>query len=114
MRVKITINSQEEKPDSAVDPHFDQPPQLALYDMETDSCEIISNEQGLNAAQDAGIKAALAISRHGGQVLITGYCGPDALEALAAAGIEIILGAEGGTVSQALEKRRSGRLKTAS
>jgi predicted Fe-Mo cluster-binding NifX family protein len=65
----------------------------------------------LNAAQGAGIKSAEAISRLGANVLITGHCGPKAFETLSAAGIEIVLGAEGFTVSQALEKYKAGDLK---
>jgi DNA-binding NtrC family response regulator len=40
--------------------------------------------------------------------LITGHCGPKAFETLKAAGIEIVSGDEGCTVSQALEKYKSG------
>jgi predicted Fe-Mo cluster-binding NifX family protein len=109
--MKIAISSQGEKLDSAVDLRFSRAAQFILYDIETDSCEIVPNEQMLNAVQGAEIKAAETISRHGGQVLITGYCGPETLEMLAAAGIEIILGAEGLTVSQVLEKYKSGQLK---
>jgi predicted Fe-Mo cluster-binding NifX family protein len=97
-----TVRSQKEL-DSAVDPGFGQAAQLILYDTATDSCEIIPNSQGLNATQ---------LSRHGGHALITNYFGPEAFETLAAAGMEIILGGEGLTVSQALEKHKSGWLKT--
>jgi predicted Fe-Mo cluster-binding NifX family protein len=108
--MKIAISSREQELQSAVDPHFAQASQFILYDMETESCEIVTNEQRLNALQGAGTEAAEAISRHGGQVLITGYCGPEAMKTLAAAGIEIVLGADGLTVSQALEKYKSGKL----
>jgi predicted Fe-Mo cluster-binding NifX family protein len=108
--MKIAISSRGQELQSAVDPHFGRAAQFILYDMETDSCEIVSNEQRLNVLQGAGTEAAEMISHHGGQVLITGYCGPEALEKLAAAGIQIILGADGLTVSQALEKYKSGQL----
>jgi predicted Fe-Mo cluster-binding NifX family protein len=108
--MKIAINSRGQKLQSAVDQHFPRVSQFILYDMETDSCEIVSCEQRLNALQGAGTEAAEAISRHGGQVLITGCCGPEAMKTLAAAGIEIVLGAGGLTVSQALEKHKSGKL----
>jgi predicted Fe-Mo cluster-binding NifX family protein len=111
VRVKIAISSQGEKLDSAVDPRFGRAAQFILYDTETASYEVISNAQSLDAAQGAGIKAAETISRLGSQVLITGHCGPKAFETLKAAGIEIVSGAEGCTVSQALEKYKSGQFK---
>jgi predicted Fe-Mo cluster-binding NifX family protein len=110
--VKITISSQGATLDSAVDPRFGRATQFILYDTETASHEAISNAQGLDAAQGAGIKAAETISRLGAQVLITGHCGPKAFETLKAAGIEVVIGAEGCTVSQALEKYKLGKLKT--
>jgi len=109
--VKIIVSAKGDKLDSAVDPRFGRAAQFILYDTETSSWEAISNAQSLEAAQGAGIKAAETISRLGAQVLITGHCGPNAVETLKTAGIEIVLGAEGGTVSQALEKYKSGQLK---
>jgi predicted Fe-Mo cluster-binding NifX family protein len=109
--MKITISSQGKTLESAVDPRFGRAAQFIIYDTETAQYEVVSNSQGLNAAQGAGIKAAEAISRQGAQVLITGHCGPKAFETLAAAGIKIFLGAEGITVSQALNKFNSGQLK---
>jgi predicted Fe-Mo cluster-binding NifX family protein len=109
--MKITISSQGENLDSTVDPRFGRAAQFILYDTETASFEVVSNEQGLNAAQGAGIKSAEVISRLGANVLITGHCGPKAFETLSAAGIEIVLGAEGFTCSQALEKYKAGELK---
>lgn len=111
--MKIIISSQGEKLDSQVDPRFGRAAQFILYDTETTSYEVISNAQSLDAAQGAGIKAAETISRLGAQVLITGHCGPKAFETLKAAGIEISIGAEGCTVSQALDKYKSGQLKMA-
>jgi predicted Fe-Mo cluster-binding NifX family protein len=48
--VKITISSQGGKLDSAVDPRFGRAAQFILYDTETDSYEVISNAQSLDAA----------------------------------------------------------------
>lgn len=109
--MKITISSQGDQLDSAVDPRFGRAAQFILYDTETTSYEVISNAQSLDAAQGAGIRAAETISRLGAQVLITGHCGPKAFDTLKAAGIDVVLGAEGCTISQALEKYKSGQLK---
>jgi len=106
--VKITISSQGKTLDSAVDPRFGRAAQFILYDTEAGSYEVISNTQ--NSAQGAGIKAAETISQAGAQVLITGHCGPNAFNTLKAAGIAVVVGADGCTVGQAIERYRSGRL----
>jgi len=109
--VKIAVSSRAGSLDSALDPRFGRAAHFIVYDTETASYEAISNEESVDAAQGAGIKAAETISRLGAQVLITGHCGPKAFETLKAAGIEVVLVSEGCTVSQALEKHKSGQLK---
>lgn len=111
--MKIIVSSQGEKLDSLVDPRFGRAAQFIHYDMQDSSYAVISNAQSLEAAQGAGIKAAETISRLGAQVLITGHCGPKALETLKAAAIDVIPGAEGCTIAEALEKYKSGQLKPA-
>lgn len=106
--MKIRISSQGKTLDSAVDPRFGRAAQFILYDTEAGSYEVISNTQ--NSAQGAGIKAAETISQAGAQVLITGHCGPNAFNTLKAAGIAVVVGADGCTVGQAIERYRSGRL----
>jgi len=109
--MKITISSQGDDLDSLVDPRLGRAAKFIFCDTDTAWYEAVSNAQSQDSAQGAGIKAAEALSRLGTQVLITGHCGPKAFEALAAAGIEIVLCAEGYTVSQALEKYKAGELK---
>jgi len=109
--VKIIISSQGNTPESPVDPRFGRAAQFMLYDTETGAYEAVSNAESLDAAQGAGIKAAETLSRLGAEVLITGHCGPNAFSTLRAAGIEVVQGAEGCTVAQALQKFQSGQLK---
>ena len=108
--MKISISSQGPNPDSIVDPRFGRAAQFLIYDTDTASYEVVSNSQSLEAAQGAGIKAAETISKHGAQVVITGHCGPKAFSTLKAAGIEIIIGADGLSVSEAVDKYQSGQL----
>lgn len=111
--MKITISSQGNTLDSMVDPRFGRAAQFILYDTETKTFEVVSNEQSLNAAQGAGIKAAETLSSLGSGALITGHCGPNAFQTLSAAGIAIYTGADGLTVGQAIEKFQAGQLRTA-
>ncbi len=109
--MKIAISSQGNNLGSAVEPRFGRAAQFILYNTDTDAFEVVPNSQNLNAPQGAGIKAAERVSRLGAEVVITGHCGPKAYQTLAAAGIQVVLGAEGTSVVQALENYKSGQLK---
>jgi len=61
----------------------------------------------------AGIQAAQNIASRGVKVLITGNVGPNAFQALSAAGIKIVTGAFG-TVREVVEKYKRGELKETS
>ncbi|MBN2243908.1 MAG: NifB/NifX family molybdenum-iron cluster-binding protein [Acidobacteria bacterium] len=111
--MKISISAQGPNPEALVDPRFGRAAQFLIYDTDTDSYEVLSNAESQDAFQGAGIKAAETISRHGARVLITGHCGPKAFSTLKAAGIEVVTGAEGLSVSQAVDKYRSGQFNAA-
>jgi predicted Fe-Mo cluster-binding NifX family protein len=108
--MKIAISTSGETLESPVDPRFGRAARFILYDAATGQIDVVDNSQSLNAAQGAGIQAAEKISRLGAAWLITGHCGPKAFRTLKAAGIQIVLGVEG-TVRQAIDQFKAGRLK---
>jgi predicted Fe-Mo cluster-binding NifX family protein len=67
---------------------------------------------GIGASSGAGIQAAQTIADKGVGVVITGQVGPNAIQTLGAANISIVTGASG-TVSDAIEQYKSGRLQAA-
>jgi len=107
--MKIAVSSTGPTMDSSIDPRFGRAGLFLIVNSDTGAFEVVDNKQSLAAAQGAGIQAARTVSEHGAEVVITGHCGPKAFRTLEAAGIKIIVGAEG-TVSQAIGNYNAGRL----
>jgi predicted Fe-Mo cluster-binding NifX family protein len=107
--MKIVVSASGKTLDAQVDPRFGRAAFFIAVDSETGASEAHDNTQNLNAAQGAGIQAAETVSRLGAEVVITGHCGPKAFHVLNAAGIKVVVGAEG-TIRSALEAFRSGKL----
>jgi predicted Fe-Mo cluster-binding NifX family protein len=110
--LKVAVTSTGQDLGSKVDPRFGRTRWFIVADTETNQHQAVSNEQNLNAGQGAGIQAAENICRQGVEAVITGNCGPKAFRALNAAGVRIYC-ESGGTVAEALEKFKNGKLKQA-
>ncbi len=111
--MKIAVSATGRNLDSAVDPRFGRAGMFLVIEDSTGAFEVLENRQNVEAAQGAGIQAARIVSESGAGVVITGHCGPKAFQTLAAAGVKIVVGAEG-TVEEALEQFKAGRLKPSS
>lgn len=108
--MKIAVTSSGRTLEAPVDLRFGRAAYFILADTETGAFEAHDNAQNLNAAQGAGIQAASTVSRLGAEVVITGHCGPKAFRTLRAAGVQVVVGAEG-TVASAIEDFKAGKLK---
>ena len=98
--------------DAPLDGRFGRAPKFLVYDLDTNTFELIDNRQSLNAAQGAGIQAAETVARSGAKALVTGHCGPKAFRVLSVAGVKIY-NTDAPTVAAALEEYRAGRLTEA-
>ena len=107
--MKIAFTTSGDALDAPLDSRFGRAPKFLIYDLESDSFEVIDNRQNVNASQGAGIQSAEAIARAGVKILVTGHCGPKAFRVLDAAGIEIYH-SDAETVTEALKQYRKGSL----
>jgi predicted Fe-Mo cluster-binding NifX family protein len=107
--MKIAVTSQGKVLGSRVDPRFGRAAYILIVDTETWDYEILDNKDNLNALQGAGIQAASDISHKGAEVLLTGFCGPNAFKTLNAAGIKVANGASG-TVIEAIKAFMNGKM----
>jgi predicted Fe-Mo cluster-binding NifX family protein len=110
--MKVVVTAQGSNLDSPVDPRFGRARYFLLVDTDTGQFTTHDNVQNLNAAQGAGIQAAQTVVRLGAEAVLTGNVGPKAYATLQAGQVAIYPGAAG-TVRQALEELRSGRLQPA-
>jgi len=93
--MKIAITSRGTDLDSQVDPRFGRAAYILIVDTETLELEVLDNSANVNAFKGAGIQAARMVSEKGAEVLLTGFCGPNAYKTLEAAGIKVANDASG-------------------
>jgi predicted Fe-Mo cluster-binding NifX family protein len=107
--MKICVSAVANSLDAQMDPRFGRCPYFVIVDSETMQFDTIPN-MASGAMGGAGIQAAQTIASRGVKILITGNVGPNAFQALSAAGIKIVVGAFG-TVREVVEKYKRGELK---
>jgi predicted Fe-Mo cluster-binding NifX family protein len=93
--MKIAVTSKGTDLDSEVDPRFGRAAFIIIVDSETLDFEVIDNKDGIAAMKGAGIQAAKAVTDRGAEVLVTGFCGPNAMSALKAGNVRVASGASG-------------------
>jgi predicted Fe-Mo cluster-binding NifX family protein len=99
--MKIAVTSQDKHLDALVDPRFGRAAYILIIDTADESVEVLDNSENVNAFKGAGIQAAATVGDRGADVLLTGFCGPNAYKTLAAAGVKVANDVSG-TVRDAL------------
>jgi len=107
--VKIAITSKGTDLDSEIDPRFGRASYILIVDSETFEFEVLDNKENVNALKGAGIQAASMVSDKGAEVLLTGFCGPNAFKTLKAAKVGVANDA-GGSVRDAVQAYLDGKL----
>jgi predicted Fe-Mo cluster-binding NifX family protein len=110
--MKVAVSAEGKTLDSPVDQRFGRAAWFVVADTETGQIEAVRNDQNMQAAQGAGVQAGSAVANHGVGAVLTGHCGPKAFRVLAGAGVRVYVGVTG-TVGQALEDLKAGRLTQA-
>ena len=110
--MRIAVTSTGRDLESAVDPRFGRAAYILIVDSDTMDFEVVDNAENVNAFKGAGIQAASSISDKQADVLLTGFCGPNAFKVLDAAHIKV--GADvSGTVREAVAAFVDGKVQLA-
>ena len=109
--MKIVVTSTGGDLDAPASPLFGRCPFYVFVDTDTWQFEAVDNP-AMSAAGGAGIQAAQYVIEQGAQAALSGHVGPNAVQILQAAKVPVYL-TSGGTVRQAVEAFKAGRLPTA-
>ena len=106
--MKIAVTSKGTDLDSQVDPRFGRAAYILIVSTENLEFEVLDNKDNVNAFKGAGIQAASMVSDKGAEVLLTGFCGPNAFKTFEAAKIKVANDVSG-TVRDAVKAFNEGR-----
>ena len=107
--MKLAISADGAQLEAQHDARFGRCAYFIFVDTETNAWEASPNP-AINSRGGAGTQAAQFIANQGAQAIISGRFGPNAFEALNAAGIKMYAAA-GGRVESVVEEFSSGQLK---
>ncbi|CCK79875.1 NifB/NifX family molybdenum-iron cluster-binding protein [Desulfobacula toluolica] len=88
--MKIAVTSQGDTLDAQLDPRFGRAAYIIVVDTETLEFEAFDNNENKNSFKGAGIQAAAMVSEKEAEVLLTGFCGPNAFKTLETAGVKVV------------------------
>lgn len=107
--MKIAVTAKGTTLDVEIDPRFGRAPYIIIVDTETMAFEAMDNSENVNAFKGAGIQAATMVADKGAEVLLTGYCGPNAFKTVQAAGMKVVNDITG-TVQEVVQKFLDGNV----
>jgi len=107
--MKIAISATGPTLEDEVDARFGRCPYFIIIDPDTMQFEAMDNSSAM-AAGGAGISTGQMIASKGVDIVLTGNCGPNAYQVLAASGLQVITGASG-KIRDAIQAYKSGQLQ---
>ena len=112
MDMKIAVSSSGKDLDSQVDPRFGRCAYFVIMETDDMGFEAFNNEN-IALGGGAGIQSAQFVASKGAKAVITGNVGPNAVQTLSAAGVEVFVG-QSGTVREAIERYTKGEINSTS
>ncbi len=106
--MKLAISSTGRNLDAQIDPRFGRCSFLAIVDTDTMDLQVFDNES-MNLNSGAGIQAASFVASKGVEAVLTGNCGPKAMQAFNEAGVKVFTG-QTGTVKAAVERFQNNQI----
>ncbi len=108
--MKVAVSSTGKDMNSQLDPRFGRCGYFMIVETDDMSFEAFANENvGLGGG--AGIQSAAFVASKGVKAVLTGNCGPKAMQAFSASGLEVFTG-HAGTVGEVVEKFKQGSMKS--
>ncbi|MGC9455195.1 MAG: NifB/NifX family molybdenum-iron cluster-binding protein [Phycisphaerae bacterium] len=109
--MKVAVTATGPDLDARVDPRFGRCPYFVIVETDDLSFEAIENPN-LELGGGAGIQSAQLMANRGVRHVLTGNCGPNAHQTLAAAGVGVIVGCSG-SVRELVEQYKAGGFNAA-
>ncbi|MGD2270540.1 MAG: NifB/NifX family molybdenum-iron cluster-binding protein [Desulfobacterales bacterium] len=109
--MKIAVSSSGQDLDARLEPRFGRCSYFLIIDTDDLSFEAFENENA-SLGGGAGIQAAQFVASKGARAVVTGNCGPNAMQVLSAGGVQTYVGQKG-TIKSVLEKFKNGKLTPA-
>ena len=110
--MKIAVSSSGKDLDSQVDPRFGRCAYFVIVETDNMSFEAFDNEN-IALGGGAGIQSAQFVASKGAGAVITGNCGPNAVQTLSASRVKVFVG-QSGTVREVIERYMRGDIKSTS
>ena len=110
--MKVAVSSNGEDLNAQLDPRFGRCAYFLVVDPDNMSFEAFENKSAVQGG-GAGIQAAQFLASKRVEVVITGNCGPNAVQTFSAAGVELFVG-QAGIIKEVVEKFKNGHLKPTS
>lgn len=107
---RIAVSSEGPGLNDMVDPRYGRAGGFVVQDTTTGDITYVDNGASQIMPQGAGIETTERLAEAGVEVVLSGYVGPKAFEALQAAGIKVCQDLDGMTVGEALDTFHSGKV----
>ena len=110
--MKLAVSSSGNNLEAQLDPRFGRCAYFLVINPDDMGFEAFENESAFQGG-GAGIQAAQFLASQGVDSVITGNCGPNAVQTLSAAGIDLFTG-QAGIVREVVERFKKGHLSPSS